>query len=72
MRLTFGILAILAVPVLASCGGVTVSDSCHQRINDCTRTCPASTLDTRSDRGFVTPTDTRSDCERRCQEICYP
>lgn len=64
--------AAMAMALLASCGGVTVSSECRQRITDCMRTCPAPAIDGRSDRGFHAPADTRSDCERTCQEICYP
>jgi hypothetical protein len=66
-----GSLALMCVATLVSCGGLTVSASCRQRINDCARLCPANTVDTRSDRGFETVADTRTACERRCQEICY-
>jgi hypothetical protein len=72
MRMGLLFVAILAAACLASCGGVTLSDSCRQRINDCLRTCPASQIDRNSDRGFNQPADTRSDCERRCQGMCYP
>ncbi len=71
MRKASVFVVAIGMVLLASCGGATISDSCKQRINDCMRTCPATEVNRSSDRGFATPADTRPDCERRCQEICY-
>lgn len=72
MRAFVAVPVLLAVALLPSCGGVTISDACRQRINDCTRSCPASTIDRPADRGFTQPTDTRTECERRCGQGCVP
>ena len=72
MRLTTALTALLALVSLASCGGATISDACRQRMNDCMRTCPATTIDRPYDRGFMQPADTRSECELRCRQGCVP
>lgn len=70
MRLALA--AVALVLVAASCGNAVVTDECRRRISDCQARCPPGTTDVHPERGFGIPIDTRSDCERRCQELCYP
>jgi len=68
MRTLLGWMALI---LLCGCGSATVTDDCRQRINDCMRQCTATQLDTVTQTPLGT-IDTRSDCERRCHQACYP
>ena len=67
-----GRLTVLIALILAcGCAPVAVTSECRQRIDDCIRSCPA-TLATTVPGGSTDLADTRSECERRCHQACYP
>lgn len=66
-RLALGIVLVLGL----GCAPVTVTSECRQRIDDCIRSCPASQSKA-VPAGQPGLPDTRSECERRCHQACYP
>lgn len=71
MRLLTG--GLIALALLSGCASATFRDTCRQRIDDCIRACPASQqARPQAHGGIIGLQDTRTECEYRCHQLCYP
>ena len=71
MRFCILIFAILLFAGVASCAHVTPDSECRTRVNDCLAKCRVQPSVFEREGAFQSmPMDSRSPCERQCQDQC--
>ncbi len=69
MRLLTIMLAVACLTAV-SCVPIHVPPECQARVSDCLKDCPARQPAIADESYGAISNDTRTDCEKRCHEMC--
>ena len=70
MKLAVVLACVAVVLTSVACYPINVDSSCRDRVNECLKGCPTSSLEQMNDRYGPNVIDARSGCERACHDLC--